>query len=77
MQAPVIKELIKLADSLRSQLAKNSILTVTTILENLPTRDLDPVVETILPGILKKAADTMLPVISGYSACSSKVVTSN
>ena len=53
-----IKELIKLADSLRSQLAKNSILAMTTIMENIPAREIDPLVETILPGILKKAADT-------------------
>jgi len=32
---PIIKELIKLVDSLRSQLAKNAIITITEIIEKI------------------------------------------
>lgn len=45
MQLPVFKELIKLADSLRSQLAKNSILTIKLAIENLPVKDLDHLID--------------------------------
>lgn len=41
LQGQVFKELIKLVDSLRSQLAKNSMLTIFTILENVPVREID------------------------------------
>lgn len=49
---------MKLVDSLRSQLAKNSILTIKLFVENLPARDLDHLIDSILPPLLKKAADT-------------------
>jgi len=29
-----------------------------TIIENIPAKDLDPLIDSILPPILKKAADT-------------------
>ena len=50
--------MIKLVDSLRSQLAKNAILTITAILENSSTKDMDPNTDIILPTLIKKAADT-------------------
>ena len=53
-----MKELIKLVDSLRSQLAKNTMLTIYTILENVPSKELEHLVDTVLPPLLKKAADT-------------------
>lgn len=49
---------MKLVDSLRSQLAKNAILCITSILENIAQRDCDAMMDTILPALLKKAADT-------------------
>lgn len=58
MQLPIIKELVKLVDSLRSQLAKNAILTLIAMYENLSNKDMDPSVDQILPSLLKKAADT-------------------
>ena len=54
----VIKEIVKLVDSLRSQLAKNAILALIAFYENLPLRDLDATIDHILPHLLKKAADT-------------------
>lgn len=58
MQIQILKELIKLVDSLRSQVSKNSILTLTSIIELLPAKELDYMIDTILPAFLKKAADT-------------------
>lgn len=39
-------------------MAKNAILTITTLLENLSPRDLDPLIDIMMPLLLKKAADT-------------------
>lgn len=33
-------------------------LTINTVLENIPARDLDYLVDTIIPPLIKKAADT-------------------
>lgn len=45
LQLPIIKELIKLVDSLRSQLAKNAILTLSLMYEQLTQRDMDPSID--------------------------------
>ncbi len=58
LQPQIIKELLKLVDNLRSQLAKNSMLTVSMVFENIPARELDYLVDTIIPPLIKKAADT-------------------
>ena len=58
LTSPVMKELTKVVDSLRSQLAKNAILTISTIFENLTTRELDMHLETVIPTLLKRATDT-------------------
>jgi hypothetical protein len=54
----VIKELIKLVDNLRSQMAKNSMLTINMILENIQPKELDHLIDTIIPPLIRKAADT-------------------
>jgi hypothetical protein len=59
LTSAVMKELTKVVDSLRSQLAKNAILTITTIFERLSSRaDLDAHLETVIPTLLKRATDT-------------------
>lgn len=54
----VLKELIKLTDSLRSQLSKNALLTLTLIMEQINPREIEPSLEALLPPLLKKASDT-------------------
>ena len=49
---------MKLVENLRSQLAKNSMITINIILENIPARDLDYMVDMFIPPLIKKAADT-------------------
>jgi hypothetical protein len=58
MQGQIIKELVKLVDSLRSQLAKNAILALHVMYENLPQRDMDTSIDQVLPVMLKRAADS-------------------
>ena len=59
LTSPTMKELTKVVDSLRSQLAKNAILTISTIFESLGTqRDLDAHLEMVIPTLLKRATDT-------------------
>ena len=33
-------------------------LTITTIVENIPSKELDYLIDTLIPPLLKKAADT-------------------
>lgn len=49
---------MKQVDNLRSQLAKNAMLTISTILDNIPARELDYMVDSFIPPLVKKAADT-------------------
>jgi hypothetical protein len=58
LTSAIVKELVKIVDSLRSQLAKNAILCITAIMENIPLRDIDTMIDNIMPTLLKKAADT-------------------
>lgn len=54
----IIKSVVKQTDSMRSQIAKNSCMTLQTIYSELPQRDLDGVVDIVLTALLKKATDT-------------------
>lgn len=51
------KDLVKAGDSLRSQLSKNALLTVSIIFEHLG-RQMDSQIDTFLMVLIKKAADT-------------------
>ena len=53
----VLLELIKLSESLRSQVSRNALLTFSDIFENLK-RQMDASLETVIPPLLRKAADT-------------------
>jgi hypothetical protein len=55
---PIFKELVKLIENLRSQLAKNTMLTIYTVLENINPKELEHLTDTLIPPLLKKAADT-------------------
>ena len=65
----MIKELVKLVDSLRSQLSKNTLITLKTMIENLPTKDMDPHIDILMPAVLKKAADTNVFISESADAC--------
>jgi hypothetical protein len=55
---PLFKELVKLIENLRSQLAKNTMLTIYTVFENINSKELEHLTDTLIPPLLKKAADT-------------------
>ena len=57
-QKETIKNVVKQTDNLRSQVAKNACMTVQVVFSELPTRDLDPNIETVMQPLLKKATDT-------------------
>lgn len=54
----MIKGVVKHTDSMRSQLAKNSCMTLQAIYSQLPQKELDAVVDIVLTSLLKKATDT-------------------
>lgn len=54
----LIKGVVKHTDSMRSQLAKNSCMTLQAIYSQLPQKELDSVVDIVLTSLLKKATDT-------------------
>lgn len=58
LQLPIFKELVKLIENLRSQLAKNTMLTIYTVFENINSKELEHLTDTVIPPLLKKAADT-------------------
>jgi|LauGreDrversion4_2_1035121.scaffolds.fasta_scaffold660234_1 hypothetical protein len=58
LQVPIFKELVKLIENLRSQLAKNTMLTIYTVSENINAKELEHLADTLIPPLLKKAADT-------------------
>ncbi len=58
LQMPIFKELVKLIENLRSQLAKNTMLTIYTVFENINPKELEHLTDTLIPPLLKKAADT-------------------
>lgn len=54
----LIKLVVKQTDNLRSQVAKNSCMTLQYIFQEIPGKDLDPVIDVALSSLLKKAIDT-------------------
>lgn len=54
----IIKGVVKHTDSMRSQIAKNSCMTLETVYSHLPQKELDSVVDLVLTALLKKATDT-------------------
>jgi hypothetical protein len=52
------KDLVKLADSLRSQVSKNACLTVATIYNELTAKECDQQCDLVTPTLLKRATDT-------------------
>jgi len=57
-QPSVFKELSKVVESLRSQVSKNACLALQALFSNCVSRDTDPHIDTVLPVLLKRAADT-------------------
>eukprot|EP00347_Sterkiella_histriomuscorum_P023335 403335038 len=68
-QGQILKEMVKIVDSLRSQLSKNALITMKIMIENLPQKDMEPYIDTILPAVLKKAADTNVFISESADAC--------
>ena len=58
MTAQIFKDIVKAVDSLRSQVAKQACLTLSTMFSELSPRDVDSHIETVMPTLLKRAADT-------------------
>ena len=58
MTKECIKLVVKQNDNLRSQVAKNSCMTLQVIFSELPSKDLDPHLDLVLASLLKKATDT-------------------
>jgi len=54
----VFKDLCKIIDNLRSQVAKNGSLTASTLYQEIASKDIDPFTETCMPVLLKRAGDT-------------------
>jgi len=54
----LIKCVVKHTDNLRSQVAKNSCMTLQVIYSELPTKDLDSCIDVVLSSLLKKSTDT-------------------
>lgn len=58
MTAQIFKDIVKAVDSLRSQVAKQACITLSTMFSELAPRDVDSHIETVLPTVLKRSTDT-------------------
>ncbi len=58
LSTQIFKDIVKAVDSLRSQVAKNACLTLSTMFSELPPRDVDNHIETVMPIVIKRATDT-------------------
>lgn len=54
----MFKELVKPVDSLRSQVSKNACLALQALFSELTSSQTDSHIDTVLPTLLKRAADT-------------------
>lgn len=58
MTAQIFKDIVKAVDSLRSQVAKQACITLSTMFSELQPRDVDSHIETVMPVVLKRSTDT-------------------
>ena len=58
LTAQIFKDIVKAIDSLRSQVAKQACITLSTMLSELAPRDVDSHIETVMPVVLKRSTDT-------------------
>ena len=58
MTAQIFKDIVKAVDSLRSQVAKQACITLSTMFSELAPRDVDSHIETVMPTVLKRSTDT-------------------
>ena len=54
----IFKDMVKPVDSLRSQVSKNACLTLSVMFAELPARDTDQHIDTVMPTLLKRSVDT-------------------
>ena len=54
----IFKDIVKPVDSLRSQVSKNACMTLSLMFSELPPRDVDSHIDTVIPILIKRATDT-------------------
>ena len=58
MTAQIFKDIVKAVDSGRSQVAKQASITLSLMFSELPPKDVDSHIETVMPVVLKRSTDT-------------------
>ena len=54
----IFKDIVKPVDSLRSQVSKNACMTLSVMFSELPPKDVDTHIDTVMPTLLKRSTDT-------------------